>query len=677
MRTRFTFLPPPRLSLMLGHRCYCIYLLLWIAAPPPNSPPPETIVISHVTVIPMDSDRVLEDQTVVVRDGKVAKVSTGDTTIPKNALRIDGRGKYVMPALADLHVHLFSADDLPAYVIYGVANVLNMDGSPAHLRWRSEVREGKLLGPAIYTAGHTIDGLPPLNELFLTAETPEQARAIVHEQKQAGYDAIKLYGTLRPEVFRAILATAQQEKIPVVGHINRQVGALEVLQSSQVLAAHLEDLLSARFDHPPSDAELDEFATAISRSHMTVTPNLNVTPASIAQLENLDAVLKSPPARLLSPPAYSQWMPDNNRNERNDQTAQQIEFMKGMQQILYKMVALLRAKNVRLVLGTDAAPYGFPGLSAHQELQELVDAGFTPYQALLTTTRNAGAFMADKFPGAPQFGTINEGAEADLLLLSSNPLVDIKHTQDIAGLMLRGRWLSADDLARLRETTEVRFDKEKREVNRIDAALESGNMAPAESVAMPPDGSPPIAEWVLMTKARKLQGKDLAAAIRVARLDAKWYPESFSAPCLLAELLFQSGMVNEASVEAAKSLAIEPNNAAARNLATKNAAVQQPLRFTAAGTYRVEYVNEVSHETQKVDLVIEDDTHGHLRGKKTAGDQSGELRSVIAGGDRLWAVADSPFGPLEFRIVVNGENLNGYWAGPFGQNGTLKGKKVD
>jgi imidazolonepropionase-like amidohydrolase len=625
----------------------------------------------------MDTDRVLENQTVVVRDGRITKISAGDITTPKDALHIDGRGKYLMPALADLHVHLFSADDLPAYVIYGVANVLNMDGSPAHLRWRSEVRDGKLLGPAIYTAGHTVDGLPPLNELFLTAETPEQARAIVHEQKQSGYDAIKLYGTLRPEVLRAILQAANQEKIPVVGHINRQVGALEVLQSSQVLAAHLEDLLSARFDHPPSDAELEEFATAIARSHMTVTPNLNVTPASIAQLENLDSVLNSPPAKLLSPPAYSQWIPANNRNERNDQTAQQIEFMKGMQQILYKMVVLLRTKNVRLVLGTDAAPYGFPGLSVHQELQELVDAGFTPYQALVTTTRNAGAFVGETFSSTHQFGTLKEGMEADLLLLSSNPLTDIKHTQDIAGLMLRGRWLSADDLARLRETTEARFDKEKREVNRIDAALESGNTQLGESVAVPAGGAPPIAEWVLMTKARKLQGKDLAAAIRIARLDSKWYPESFSAPGLLAELLFQSEMVKEASVEAAKSLAIEPNDAAARNLATKIAAVQQPIRFKTSGTYRVEYVNDVSHETQRVDLVIEDDTRGHLRGKKSAGDQSGELRSVIAGGDRLWAVADSPFGPLEFRIVVSGENLNGYWAGPFGQNGTLKGKKVE
>src|SRR5882672_11024855 len=328
----------------------CCFFLVLLAASQHSAAQANAIVILNVSVIPMDSEHVLENRTVVVQDGKIAKITSGDVSLPKGALRVDGHGKYLMPGLADLHVHLFSSDDLLAYTIHGVTTVLNMDGGPSQLKWREEVREGKLLGPTIYTAGHTIDGFPPLNEMFLTAETPDQARAIVREQKLRGYDVIKLYGTLRPEVFRAILETAKQEKIPVVGHINRQVGALEVLKSSQVLAAHLEDLVAARFDHPPTDAELAEFADAIARSHITVTPNLNVIPTNIAQLKNLDAVLASPGAKLLSPAAYSQWMPANNRNERNDQTAQQIEFMNAMQGIVTKLVRLINIRGVRLVL---------------------------------------------------------------------------------------------------------------------------------------------------------------------------------------------------------------------------------------------------------------------------------------------------------------------------------------
>ena len=362
--------------------------------------PNATTAFTHVNLISMETDQLLEDQTVVVQGAKILQIGPSNkAALSKNARQIDGSGKYLIPGLADLHVHLFSPDDLLSYLANGVTTVMNMDGGPMHLQWRDEVRRDVLLSPTIYTAGHITDGLPPLNEMFLTAENPEDARAMVREQKQAGYDFIKVYGTLRPDVFRAILQAGQREKIPVVGHINRQVGALEVLKSSQVLAAHLEDLIFARFDGPPSEPELAEFATAIAASHITVTPNLNVNPANIAQLQDLNAVLKSPEAKLLPPAAYSQWMPANNRNERNEQTAQQIDQMKQVQGILYKLVNLLQTKRVRLVLGTDAAPYGFPGLSAHQELQELVEAGFTPYQALLTASRNSGEFIAENVPG--------------------------------------------------------------------------------------------------------------------------------------------------------------------------------------------------------------------------------------------------------------------------------------
>jgi imidazolonepropionase-like amidohydrolase len=661
-------------AIRLVHLLFPPLLSVSLSASPQPQSQHNTVVISHVTVVPMDKEGMLQDQTVIVRDGTIWKISPGEQT-PKDALHIDGHGKYLIPGLADLHVHLFSAGDLSAYVFYGITTVLNMDGGPAHLRWRSQVQDGKILGPAIHTAGHTIDGFPPLNEMFLTAETPEQGSTLVREQKRAGYDVIKLYGTLRPDVFHAILDAAQQEKIPVVGHINRQVGALEVLKSSQVLAAHLEDLLSARFDHPPSDAELDEFANEISHSRITVTPNLNVNPTNIAQLKNLDAVLRSPSAKLLSPAAYSQWMPANNRNERNDQTPQQIDFMNGMQQILYKMVLRLQAKNVPMVLGTDAAPYGFPGLSVHQELQELVDAGFSPYQALLTATRNAGTFLAQTFPGSPRTGTVTEGATADLVLLSANPLSDIRHTEDIAGVILRGHWLSAAEIKQRRAATEVRFERTKRDTQRIDAALESGNTVPATTAAKTAGDSPCIAEWVLMSKARKLQGKDLDAAIRVARLNAQWYPESFSAGYLLSSLLFEARKFPEASTEVNKSLSREPHNAAALNLSEKIVAVQQPPQFKANGTYQIESVNDQSHDVQKAELRIESDSKGQFRGKIVRGNDTGALQSVFAGGDHLWAVADSPFGRMEFRITVRGDDLSGYWAGPFGQNGTLHGTK--
>jgi hypothetical protein len=648
------------------------------AARPASESGTDSFLISHVTVIPMDSNQVLPDRSVLIEHGKISRISASEIPVPKSVKTIDGHGKFLMPALADLHVHLFSPDDFPAYVIYGVANVLNMDGGPLHLIWRRQVSEGKLLGPAIYTAGHTVDGFPPLNELFLTAETPEQGRAIVRQQKRSGYDAIKLYGTLRPDVFQAILQTAREEKIPVVGHINRQVGALEVLKSSQVLAAHLEDLLFARFDQPPSDAELVAFADAIAASHITVTPNLNVNPANIAQLENLDAVLHSSESALLSPAAYSQWMPANNRHERNDQTPQQVEQMKQVQQILYKFVRLLSDRHVPLVLGTDAAAYGFPGLSVHQELHELVEAGVSPYEALRSATANAGAFIATNISGAPQFGIVAEGAQADLLLLSANPLENIQNVEQITGVMLRGRWLSAAQLAGLGAQSNARTAKTKLAIEKIDAALEAGDVAPANQFRQSNTGSesPWYAEWVLMTKARKLQQKNLLSSIAVARLETALYPDSSHSWYLVADLLFANRDLPEASNQLQKSLALEPFDAAARNLQEKIEALRQPLQFSPAGDYSLEYKNDRSAEAVKAVLHVEKSQGGQLRATLT-GLSNGPISvsSILAGANRLWISADSPSGPLEFRITVSGSGLTGYWDGLFGNNGPLSGSK--
>ena len=133
--------------------------------------------------------------------GKISALGPArDVPIPDDALRVDGRGRYLMPGLADLHVHLFSSDDLLPYVASGVTTALNMSGNPQHLQWRDEVRSGALLGPTVFTTCPIIDGVPPLNEAFLTAETPEAGRAIV--------------GTLRPDVFRVILEVAARNGFP-------------------------------------------------------------------------------------------------------------------------------------------------------------------------------------------------------------------------------------------------------------------------------------------------------------------------------------------------------------------------------------------------------------------------------------------------------------------------------
>ncbi len=208
---------------------------------------PKTIAFINVNVVPFDRERILAGQTVIVRDGRIAEIGPVDKTkVPAGALQIDGRGKYLMPGLADMHVHLFPGagqpDDLASqqlqlFLANGVTTIRNMIGKPEHLLLRERVAKGELLGPSIYTAG------PPL--LGNNVPTPEAAERVVVEQKKAGYDLLKVHEGLSPETYAAIAATAKRVGIPFAGHVTATVGLKRALDAQQTSIEHLDGYLQA------------------------------------------------------------------------------------------------------------------------------------------------------------------------------------------------------------------------------------------------------------------------------------------------------------------------------------------------------------------------------------------------------------------------------------------------
>ncbi len=180
-------------------------------APDPESGVEGVVAFVNVNVIPMDRERVVTDQTVIVRSGRIQEIgSTSRVEVPDRAVVIDGRGKYLMPGLADMHVHLprdadADPDALGLFVANGVTTVRNMWGAPVHLQWRSQITARELLGPTIYTTGPITDGDPPLWPGSALVTEPEQAEPELLAQKAAGYDAMKVMTNLRPEVYDAIL----------------------------------------------------------------------------------------------------------------------------------------------------------------------------------------------------------------------------------------------------------------------------------------------------------------------------------------------------------------------------------------------------------------------------------------------------------------------------------------
>ena len=208
----------------------------------------EALAFVSVTVVPMDSERVMADQTVIVRDGRIDEIGPASQAhVPENAVVIDGRGRYLMPGLADMHVHLESEDpaSLAVFLANGVTTVRCMWGNPEILQWRRDVESGELLGPTIYTTGPILDGDPPYWPGSTVITTPEQAVREVAAEKQAGYDAVKVLDNLLPDVYEAVLRAAREQGLPVYGHVPWRVGLEDALGGGQKSFEHITDWMHA------------------------------------------------------------------------------------------------------------------------------------------------------------------------------------------------------------------------------------------------------------------------------------------------------------------------------------------------------------------------------------------------------------------------------------------------
>jgi len=414
-----------------------------------SAPPP--LVIGNVTVLPMDRARVLERQTVVIERGVITRLGAGRVPIPAGAHTIDGSGKFLIPGLVDVHVHLASNPEdeqrtlLRLFVANGVTTVVNLRGTPQILELRSAVASGRVFGPTIYTAG------PFVNEPFVT--TPDEVEQAVVAQKRAGYDFVKLHGNLSREAYARLNAVARREGIRVIGHAPRNLGVEAMFEERQYAVAHGEEFLYDRNNNstdsslPHVEARIPEFARSMVRAGIWLTPNLTAYQMIARQIQDLDAVLARPEMRYLPRTVQRGWGPTTNPyTNRIDRS--RYPAMMARYHLLEKLVREFQASGVRMLVGTDAMNTGVvPGFSAHDELADLVAAGLTPFQALRAATANAADFLG---PGAQQ-GVVAVGQHADLVLLDANPLENIANSRRIAGVVLRGRWLSRSDIERMLE----------------------------------------------------------------------------------------------------------------------------------------------------------------------------------------------------------------------------------
>lgn len=400
------------------------------------------VAIVNVNVLPMTTDTVLTDQSVVIRGGRIAAMGpTERVDIPTGAQVIDAAGRYMLPGLIDSHVHLRSESELESYLRHGITTVVNMRGTQWHLDTRDAISAGELTGPRIFTAGPLLDGDPPIwsGSATRVVTTAAEARAAVAEHVDAGYDFVKTYNNLDPDLLEVVVAAAHERGFAVAAHLPRRPvrseGLRRAARAGIDLIAHGEEVFFTHFGGAPdsliraglyaapSDDEIMRAARMIRDAGVAVVPNLSFITMTARMIEDLEAVYDDPEFDRLDPDVQEMWREQNPTRRPNLVAFTARERAK--RDVVRRLTLALHELGAPLLLGTDAsAPGLYPGASAHVEIAELVSAGLTPYDAISTATRVPGIFISEHLRGAPPLGAIAPGQSADLLLVDGSPLAD-------------------------------------------------------------------------------------------------------------------------------------------------------------------------------------------------------------------------------------------------------------
>jgi len=443
-------------------------LFLWLvgcaaaqtAQPGPMASPPATgapvVAFIGVSVLPLDSDRVLEDQTVVVRGDRIESMGpAASTPVPAGSTQIDGRGRYLMPGLVDMHIHLLPGEGAPSdpagqqlslLLANGVTTARALVAPPSGLALRDKVARGELPGPTLRVAGPSFHGK--------SVQGPEQARLRVREQKAAGFDLLKTHGGLSRETYDAMVAEAKAQGLRVSGHVTQEVGLTHALESGQQLE-HLDGYLAALL--PPGDkasVEQVELGEALARMSPARIPTL-------AEATKQAGIFNSPTLALFEIVASDGAVPELR-------TARELRYVPSTAvdtwtkelltgplaeapvpgkhrflELRRQVLQGLHAAGAPLLVGSDSPQlFMVPGFALHQEMEAMAAAGLPPLAVLQAATRNAAAYFGE----SDQWGSVAPGQRADLLLLNANPLQDVKLTRALVGVMVRGQWLPRTEL---------------------------------------------------------------------------------------------------------------------------------------------------------------------------------------------------------------------------------------
>lgn len=441
-----------------------ILLALWAlltacsASTAPAQATQGTYAITDVTVVPMDNERLIPGQTVIIRNGRIETMGpAAQVRVPAGATRIEGRGRYLMPGLAEMHAHVppnpeatqWTEDVLFLYAANGITFARSMLGAPHHLELRAKAERGEIVSPRIYTSGPSLNGD--------SVASPEAGARMVREQKAAGYDFLKIHPGLDRARYDAIAATANEIGITFGGHVPEAVGLARAFEVRQATVDHLDGYMNLLLRDGAEasnagffgvnlvdlvdEAKIPALARRTRDAGVWNVPTDSLIHHVLVPGLSTDEMAARPEMAYVPRQMLAQW----KQARANFQDAPDYDAARARRfaEIRGRLIKALNDEGAGLLLGSDAPQwFNVPGFSLHRELRYLVDAGLTPYQALVTGTLNVARFI-----GKPEdFGTVAPARRADLILLEADPLADIGNVQKRAGVMLGGRWLPESEI---------------------------------------------------------------------------------------------------------------------------------------------------------------------------------------------------------------------------------------
>lgn len=410
-----------------------------------------THAFTNVNVIPMTEDGlILENKTVLIENGRVSSIlDDANIKFGPNTQVIDGTDKYLIPGLAEMHGHVppthppanapsyFDEDYVKStlflYVSAGITTVRGMLGYDRQLELKDKVASGEYIGPNLYLAGPSFNGN--------SVDSPVQAQDKVQQQVEEGWDLLKIHPGLTLDEYNAMAEAANELGIRFGGHVPEDVGIERALEAGQETMDHIDGYVAYLQSFEGAELE-SRMADIIQKSveagvWMVPTQALWETIIGAGDYETMMAYdeLKFIPQAVRN--NYNAFVQNNVYNNAN----LDLDEAKEHHQLRQRLLGEMNEAGVRILMGTDAPQlFSVPGFSIHRELPYMKDAGMTNYEILFSGTNAVGEYFSNE----DQFGTIEEGMRADLILMEDNPLRDLDAIRDHSGVMVNGTWLSRD-----------------------------------------------------------------------------------------------------------------------------------------------------------------------------------------------------------------------------------------